>query len=151
MSPRTVVLAGYFVRPYDGQLEVRGSEPMSALVRRTLVHLAASVPKVVIVLDVPVLPFDPSSCVERPALRGLRSSTCSFSRAALDEARARYEGDLREGAKGLQNVVFFDPAEVLCDATRCVGVRDSQLLYDDPHHLSRDGATLIARALARLL
>jgi hypothetical protein len=146
-SPRTIVLSGFFVRAYDGRVTPRGVAPMKTLMRDTLVRVAARFPKVVIVLDVPELPFDPSHCVDRPFNRGSGRGACAFDRHDVDAKLALYEADLRGAATGLSNVSFFDPASVLCDAKSCFAVSEQNLLYDDRHHLSRYGASRVAAAL----
>lgn len=144
--PRTVVLSGFFARAYDGRVSPRSTEPTKVLMRATLLRLSA-VPRVVVVLDVPELPFDPSYCIDRPLNRGTGRGRCAFSRVEADKKLALYEEELRGAANDLPNVTFFNPADVLCDADRCFAVADKQLLYDDRHHLSRYGATLVGRAL----
>jgi len=152
LAPRALVLNGFFVRPYDGRVVPRTPRPLESIMRDTLTRVAARIPKIVVVLDVPELPFDPSYCVDRPLRRGEGRGRCPFGRArAVDEPRARYESKLREAATGLPNVVFFDPAAVLCDAATCFAVEDRRLLYDDRHHLSRDGARRVGLALRDVL
>lgn len=146
-SPRTVVLSGFFARAYDGRVTPRTAAPLKTLMRETLERVSKRVSKVIVVLDVPELPFDPSYCVDRPFNRGAGRGSCSFGKHEVDAKLALYEPDLRDAATGLANVTFFDPASILCDATSCFAVRDENLLYDDRHHLSRYGASLIGRAL----
>ncbi len=150
LAPRTVVLSGFFARNYDGRVIPDPSSTLRDLMRATFARLAKGGARVVVVLDVPELPFAPSRCVDRPYKRGAAGERCPFDRAVADRARALYEPDLRAATEGL-DVTFFDPAAVLCDASSCFGVLDRNLLYDDPHHLSRYGATLVAKSLAPLL
>lgn len=147
ISPHAIVVSGFFARVYDGRVNLRAHEPIETLMRRTLVRLSTGVPRVVVVLDVPELPFDPSYCVDRPWKRGVGRGSCPFSKDGPLRQLGLYEADLRKAASGLGNVSFFDPADVLCDERQCFGVRDKHLLYDDRHHLSRYGASLVARAL----
>ena len=148
LAHRAVILTGFFARAYDGRVVPRPGLSLAAVASRTLHDVAAKAPRVIVVLDVPELPFEPSTCVDRPYKRAGERSLCSFPRAAANAQRALYEGDLRDGAVGLPNVTFFDPATVLCDAVTCYGLRGASLLYDDPHHLSREGAGLVAAALS---
>ena len=149
--PRVVVLNGFYARPYDGRVVLRAAEPMKVLMRDTLARLSSHVPKIIVVLDVPELPFDPSYCVDRPFHRGAGRGRCAFSKVEPDKQLALYEADLRGAAEGLPNVSFFNPADVLCEADSCFAVRDANLLYDDRHHLSRHGAHLVGVALERQL
>jgi hypothetical protein len=96
---------------------------------------------------VPWLPFEPSSCVARPALKHLARSPCSFPRAAWQAQSAEVASALTQAAQGLAGVRVFDPASVLCDASACHAVRNGELLYTDAHHLSARGAEIVGAAL----
>lgn len=148
--PRVVVLSGFFARPYDGRMVLRGDEDLRSLMRTTMVRLSSAVPQTVVVMDVPELPFEPSTCVDRPVRRA-SDRACSFDRSAHTKQNALYVEDLRAATAALPNVSIFDPTDVLCDATQCFGIKDRQLLYDDRHHLSHDGARRVAAALRRQL
>ncbi len=151
ISPRVIVVSGFFARPYDGRVTLHSSLPMGTLMRDTLARLSAGVPRVVVVLDVPELPFEPSYCVDRPIHRGRDRGQCGFAKEQPLRQLALYEADLRAAAQNLPNVSFFDPADVLCDRANCYAVKDKRLLYDDRHHLSRYGASLVGTALTSRL
>jgi hypothetical protein len=149
LSPRVVILNGFFARAYNGQISLRTDKPVQTMMRETLMRLATRIPRIVVVFDVPELPFDPSSCVDRPFNRvvGTEPGRCTFSTLALNKVLALYERDFREAAHDIPNVVFFNPADVLCDVAQCLAVKENHLLYDDRHHLSRHGAYLVGKAL----
>jgi len=152
-APRVVVLTAFYESVFNGHIRHEVKEPIPALAAKTIARLAADHPRVVVVLDVPLLPFDPSECVTRPFNRGHApgNGDCSFPRAVADASRALYEADLRRATDGLPNVVLFDPTEIFCTADLCFAARDRRLLYDDNHHLSRLGAKLVGERLHALI
>ena len=151
MKHGTVILHGFFVRAYYGGFILTGSGDAAAQVRTTLTMLARDGLRVVFVLDVPELPFEPSSCIARPALRSQVRTPCSFPRADWDKESAAINRDIRAVAADFPNVTVFDPATVLCNRYDCQAVRDGNLLYTDSHHLSLAGSTLVGGELKKLL
>jgi hypothetical protein len=144
---RMVVVHGFFLRAFGGQMLMTGTGDLHDQARRTLLALSAAGVDTILVLDVPWLPFEPSTCVARPALKHLVRSPCSFPRAAWQAQSAEVNAALLKAAQGLDRVRVFDPGTVLCDATDCHAVSDGELLYMDSHHLSPRGAEMVGAAL----
>jgi peptidoglycan/LPS O-acetylase OafA/YrhL len=137
---------------WKGQRSETGSAFRGAL-RETLELLAGSGKRVVFVVDVPELGFDPRSCLDyRPLsfLRHLRSP-CAVPRAEVDARTAAYKDALSAIRREIPQVEVFDPTPLLCDATSCWALRNGRLLYRDDDHLSDVGADLIGGELARAL
>jgi peptidoglycan/LPS O-acetylase OafA/YrhL len=108
--------------------------------------------RVILVLDVPELGFLPDGCViGRPlGLRNVRTP-CALTRSAADQRNAGF----RQLAQSLQSripqLVLFDAAAPLCDATLCHAMRDGHLLYSDANHLTMLGSRIVAAQLKPLL
>lgn len=154
IRPRVVVVSAYFVRPFDPEIKPILDAPLVDLVERTFTLLSKSSDELIVVLDVPLIPFEPPTCVDRPFhRRGSESNgACPFPRKIVGEQRAIYEKDLRKAAEKLPNVSFFDPMDALCDeGDTCFAVRDRNLLWDDRHHLSRHGGRLVGERLRQRL
>jgi len=66
-------------------------------------------------------------------------------RAAQDERRRQVNIDFR--ADATDNVVFYDPFEVLCDSEICFVKHDGKVLYISTNHLSMVGLGLIEPSL----
>jgi peptidoglycan/LPS O-acetylase OafA/YrhL len=147
-NPDVVILTGFFARAYDGRMVP--SRSMVELTRNTIAFLAPRVHHLLIVLDVPELPFEPSHCIDRPFQAG-SASPCQFPRAIYERQRRLYAQDLVVAAKGFANVSVVDPSSAFCDESRCIGALGSRLLYDDQHHLSADGAALLGRVVGNRL
>ena len=146
----TIVLHGYFSRPYDGRMRLVGGESIRELAAATFAELSPKVKRIAVVLDTPELPYPPSACMKRPFATA-PSQPCEVSRAGYDAMRKLYEGDLRAAAAGFANVVVIDPTSAFCDATRCPGMAGGKLLYDDEHHLSAKGSELLGAYLKHAL
>jgi SGNH domain (fused to AT3 domains) len=146
-GPQTVVVHGFFIRAFGGQMLMTGTGDLHEQARSTLLALSAAGVDTILVLDVPWLPFEPSTCVARPALKHLVRSPCSFPSAAWQAQSAKVNAALVKAAQGLDRVRVFDPATVLCDAKDCHAVNDGELLYMDSHHLSPRGAEIVGAAL----
>lgn len=143
-APETIVLHGFFNRPFDGRMRMLGNLSFKEIAATTLAYLSKNVAKVVVVLDIPELPFAPSSCLRRPFQKDA-PRLCDYNRNDFEENRRLYEADLRAAAAGLENVVIIDPWSVFCSSDRCIGARDGKLLYEDPSHLTADGARLLGQ------
>jgi hypothetical protein len=146
----TVVLHAFFVRAHENrEIENRGDFDTQA--QRTLRYLSESGVDAVVVLDAPVMPFHPATCVRRPAVKWLARSPCSFPSQDWADRVASTNAALRNAASGLDHITFFDPSDVLCDSKACNAVRGRELLYMDTHHLSAAGGELVATELLRSL
>jgi peptidoglycan/LPS O-acetylase OafA/YrhL len=148
IGANVIILHGFFSRAYGGGLRLEGNEAIGPQARATFRLLSDAGVPTLVVLDVPVLPFEPSTCVARPAIRGMVRVPCSFARRDWDSKIGSINSQLRAAGAGLHNVWFFDPASVLCDDLVCHAERDGELLYSDTHHLSPAGAALVG---ARML
>jgi hypothetical protein len=147
MGANMVILHGFFTRAYGGGLRLGGSGRIGAQARSTLELLSKSRVRTVVVLDVPVLPFEPSTCVARPAIRSIVRVPCSFPRRIWDAQSESINSELRAAGAGLENVSFFDPASALCDERVCHAEHNGELLYLDTHHLSPAGAAMVGAQL----
>jgi peptidoglycan/LPS O-acetylase OafA/YrhL len=145
-----VVIHGFFVRAYNGGLKLTSSDGLREHARATFSKLAETRTQTILVLDVPELPFEPTACIARPALRGLVRTTCSFPVQDWQRYISATNKTLTDAAAEY-GVAVFDPTSVLCDAAECHAVRNGELLYTDSHHLSLTGAALVADPIRKLL
>ncbi len=102
--------------------------------------------RVVLVLDIPELPFAPTICYSRPRW-ALAVQQCSVPAAEV----ARRQQAMRDAVAAISRefpaVVVVDPLTVLCDATTCRVGTDTARLYRDSHHLSMLGSEAVAREI----
>ena len=148
---KTVIVHAYFLRAFTGGLRVVQPADFQAEARDTFARLSRAGKQVLVVLDAPVLPFEPAECVARPAFRAKVRSPCEHSHSDWQARSRGVEATLRAATAGIANVRLFDPATVLCPNTHCMAVHDGDLLYSDTHHLSLAGARLVAAAILEIL
>ncbi|OLP05024.1 acyltransferase family protein [Rhodoferax antarcticus] len=122
--------------------------------RSTMERLTKKDKRVVFVLDVPELGFDPRSCVD---IRPLRLTTrqirqpCAVSRKDFDARNHEYREIVFSVLRDYPTVKIFDAAAELCDDKWCWAMKDGNMLYRDDDHLSVQGSEYIARTLSKLI
>src|SRR5262249_47628573 len=118
-----------------------------------LTRLLEKKKKIVFVVDVPELGFDPKSCVDSRPLRITHrlKAPCAISRAKFDQEFREYREAVFAVLKEFPSVKVFDPSPVLCDEKYCWAMKDGKSLYQGSDHLSVDGSKLIAAKLAAAL
>jgi peptidoglycan/LPS O-acetylase OafA/YrhL len=119
----------------------------------TLQRLTAARKKVLYVLDVPELGFDPRTCFEsRPlVLAPQRRPICAVSREEHEARSARYRALVRGVLRQFPDVMAYDPADAFCDERWCWAARDGKVFYRDADHLTNDGSELLVAHMTPLL
>jgi peptidoglycan/LPS O-acetylase OafA/YrhL len=166
-SIKTVFIAGravsklndnFFVRPntilgYLGLEKDTSITPYTMFengMKKTLQRLTNAKKKIVFVLDVPELEFNPKACLNRPwRLIGQSSAKmpCAVPRSQVDSRRKKYLEIVNTVLSDFPNVQVLDPIPVLCDNAYCWAVKENKMLYIDSHHLSIEGAIYLAEHL----
>lgn len=142
-SVRTVVLGEYV--PFM----VSNNRPnWVSTARERISNLTAQGRKVVLMLDIPAIEKNPRQyCYSRPPFQPSSNmeERCSISRKDYEERVAQYREKAAEAVKGLDGVVLFDLANVLCDEKTCQGMIDGQPMYRDGNHLNYYGSLYLSR------
>ncbi len=97
---------------------------------------------VVLVLDVPELPFSPRDCL-RKSRWGLEAA-CALSLSAVQEAQHEYRQAMRRLQVLHPSLRVFDPLPTMCPGPACRFRDQEGFLYRDSDHLSVRGSTLLA-------
>ena len=95
---------------------------------------------VVLLLDVPELPFFPKDCVRQ-------NKVCSISREDVLERQAPHRAMIAAIQARHPTVRTFDPIDIFCDKNSCGIYSGSVLMYRDSHHMSTEGSNIYGRAL----
>lgn len=122
--------------------------------KNTIERLLEKNKKIIFVLDVPELGFDPHSCIDIRPLRlkpKFIRSPCAVSRLKFDERNKEYRELVFSVLKNFPTVVIYDSAAELCDDKLCWAMKDGKMLYRDDDHLSVQGSNFIAQKLAKLI
>ncbi|RZL56578.1 MAG: acyltransferase [Variovorax sp.] len=154
---KTVVLAHQPQCSYDDAIDMTNpanTDPRKVLsdgLRRTLLALRNANKKVVIVLDNPLVPYDPKVCVSRPFRITKNNDRCSFPREEYDRmpAYAEYNAMVASVVKDFPAVKVVDLSKLLCDTKECRIAIGGKLLYSDQGHLNWDGSRYVAPYLLK--
>jgi len=106
--------------------------------------------RVVVLLDAPEFPYDPTSCLDMTRPYGspfVRRPSCALPRADVSERNRRYEEITKGVVSQFGNAKVVDLKAALCDNEYCYGIRDGKLLYRDADHLNRYGAEYVVNHL----
>ncbi|MBY0408168.1 MAG: acyltransferase [Rickettsiales bacterium] len=112
---------------------------------KTLAQLSGRFKRVIVLHQVPELPFSPKACMDR--LFGLHMPNCVFPKAEVMARQKKYREKLAEVVAPFSNVTVYDPIDLFCDAQNCYALRNGVMLYRDHDHVSLAGANAIIRAL----
>lgn len=121
--------------------------------RRTFDKLLAAQKNVIIVLDNPVLPFDPHTCKKRRVDIFGFNIDCKFKREIFDNEPSRkwYRRILSKVLVDYPTIKVVDLAKILCDDSYCYGKLGGEILYHDTGHLSISGSLLVAPEILKEL
>lgn len=149
---QTVVLAHAPTCSYDSVKDHENPEQTSAGaalesgMRRTFSALVNAHKRVIVLLDNPHLPFDPSLCSGRPFRLTEYVGKCSFPRDQMPAWRAfqSYETLVRKVVKDYPQVQIINALDYFCDDQYCHIDKDGVVLYKDRDHLNADGSRYMA-------
>ena len=119
--------------------------------------LEAAGKRVVFVRDPPTLKADPDICIRRRPFEVAYPNVfkmpafCAGATANDLRSHAAYDQFVDALAKAAPEVLFYDPAGVLCRDGRCRVYENGKLLYGDFNHLSIYGSELVVRDLVSQL
>ena len=101
--------------------------------------------KVIIVLDNPELPMDPSKCgTSRPYSITEFDSSCTFNETNTSKNREIHNTIIKEVAANYPNVKVVDLGKLFCQNNKCSPVQNGELLYMDNNHLNYKGSKYVA-------
>ena len=136
--------------PAATHISVKGTSTLNKMelfwygIENTVASLEQSGKKIIVVLDIPELPFFPRDCLLRP-FRNNKNTRCSVSRKLVLNRQDQLRINLSKLQKNHPEVKIFDPLDFLCDAENCYAKLNDRLIYRDSHHLSIRGSELFAK------
>ncbi len=106
--------------------------------------------KIIFVLDIPELIFDPRLSLDGRPFRVSSSNTehCAYYKNEFESKHADYSNDVYKVVRDLPQVNVFDLSEYLCDSNFCWAIKNEDLLYRDygeNSHLSSKGSEYIGK------
>lgn len=117
--------------------------------RETFRRFSAAGKQIIFMNDVPVIGFDPRSCIRRPGIASSATRiTCAITRAEWDQQMAQHRQVLDALAREFPQIAWFEASTALCDAQACHAMIGGRLMYRDADHLSYDGDLLVGSHFA---
>ncbi|TYQ20586.1 UNVERIFIED_CONTAM: acyltransferase-like protein [Acetobacter peroxydans] len=121
--------------------------------RRTIQKLEQANKKIIIVLDNPFLPYNPTACVGRNIVMLKNGDKCSFPRQMWENIPAYnwYKNIVETSSTSNNNIYYYDTSKYLCDNKYCYISKNGNILYKDTNHLSLYGSLYIADGLVKII
>jgi peptidoglycan/LPS O-acetylase OafA/YrhL len=118
--------------------------------RETYRRFLAAGKRVIVIEDVPVMPFDPRSCIKRAGVASSATTwPCGIPRAEWDKQIAGHEKVRQQLARDLPQVAWFRSSDAFCDEHTCSAMIGGRLMYRDHDHLSYDGDLRVGEYFTR--
>lgn len=168
-SVKTVVLSMLGVGYATGKRSVTGNEqnfvriaypdnrtlnkPLAILenaMRATLARLINAGKEVVFINSIPMLDFDPASCVRFRPWQSMDiplKTPCAIPQKEVDTLSSEYQSMVERVQHDFPQVKIWDPSRELCDGKYCWAMKGGELLYRDAVHLSKTGSRFMGERL----
>lgn len=115
--------------------------------RNAISTLKTADKRVVILEDVPELPFDIRSCLpESNRSSAWDFGSCSFDKAEFDSRRESSHSILIDAVSSVGDIQVLTLADALCDSSKCYGANKDMLFYTDTDHLSIRGSGYVVES-----
>ena len=100
-----------------------------------------SVKKVVLIIDIPELPFMPIDCFRNP-----KEEICKISKTEVLKRQSELRRLIAQLKEANVSIKVFDPINFLCEDEFCSFYKNDSILYRDSDHLTLKGSDLIGKA-----
>jgi len=132
-------------------LEITNRWDVYALgMRHTLSRLTGAKKKILFVIDVPELGFDPQTCFDlHPVvLTSRKRSPCAVLRKTYESRNQQYKTLIYSVLKDFPAVRIYDPTDSICDKEFCWAIKNGMPLYRDMDHLSNEGSYMVIEKMS---
>ena len=109
----------------------------------TIVALEKAGKNIIMVEDVPLLPFMPEGCISRPLK--YQPLPCNLPKSFVWQAQQEYYEILLEIQRRHPQVKIFSGMEAICHRRDCPVIQNQHLVYRDSQHLSLAGSKIFAQ------
>ena len=111
---------------------------------KTITELETAGKKIVLVVDIPELPFLPKKCLSRP-FNHHTPIDCFVSKQIVLERQDELRINITKLQRQHPRIRVYDPIHLLCDEKNCHAIVNGVLVYRDSHHFSLGGSALFAK------
>jgi hypothetical protein len=121
--------------------------------RETLTRLFKANKKVLFVIDVPELGFNPRTCFDSSPIvtSSKKRILCSISRSDYDNRSSKFKDMIYSIAKDFPELIVYDPTNDFCDANYCYASIQGVPLYRDFDHLNGYGSNFLIQKMTSQL
>lgn len=114
--------------------------------KNTLDKLIQAGKKVIFLVEIPELGFEPFECISRVFYKDSPLKTsCALKKQEYDKRKNHYYKIISSVLKEYPSVYVFYPNKYFCDDKYCWGMKDGIVLYRNNNHLSLDGASFLGK------
>lgn len=140
---------GYVNNPSSLEIHKNGLRFKEAMFE-TIERLQKNGKRVIYIVDVPELYFDPQACFARPLeLPGHRvESPCAVDLQAFEARNSVYHEIVNAARLRFPKAKFIEAYKYLCDENLCYALINNQLLYKDRDHLNPAGSRYLVGKIA---
>lgn len=134
----------------DGENTIDADAAFLAGYSDVISRLIALKKRVIFVVDVPDLDFDPKACMKRRplSLTNKASFNCSTARTYVENRNKKYREFMTELTRRNPALLVYDSQKVFCDDTWCSAGDGSNIFYFDTNHLSVSGSERVLTDLS---
>ncbi|TDG12736.1 acyltransferase [Seongchinamella unica] len=142
-------LGRYRMRSRENPALADNGEIFAAGLAAAVQKLLSAGKKVVLVMDWPGLGFHPQACIDTRPLRltGFEPQPCQTPRKRHQARSRRYRDIVTTVWNDNPGTWLWDTPGAFCDQRLCHGIKDGELLYRDPGHLSMAGSRYLGERL----
>ncbi len=116
--------------------------------RDTFNRISKANKKIVFIVDVPELDFEPKNCVLPDGIYFRKErQNCSVEKNVFDARNKKYLEIVSRVAKDFPQALLFYTSNYLCNEQYCSAKKGNILMYRDHGHLSYDGSIFLGRKL----
>ena len=133
-----------YTMSYEGHPDMSKEDVFYNGLNNAVEKLVAGHKKVILMADVPELPFFPKDCARH-------NKPCTVDVAAVQERQKKHLDMLRKIAANHKGVSIYNPHALLCNETACGYKVGDVIVYRDSHHLTLKGADLYAEDFLKWL
>ncbi|NNM58514.1 MAG: acyltransferase [Legionellales bacterium] len=92
--------------------------------------------RVIFVIDVPHLKFDPKYCLQKLPYSINMNKECRFTKQENELARREYINEVYKMKARFPELIIYDPTPYFCDDKFCEIEKYTHSFYNDKHHIS---------------
>lgn len=112
----------------------------------TMTQLTQTKKKIIYLLDIPELGFNPALCLGSRSFLAMAKQKipCVVEQGIVSKRNKQYVEIVTSSLKAFPSVKIFDQSKFLCDGKNCRVIIDNKFMYRDDDHLSPEGAAYLS-------